>query len=77
MFVLLRGPSQTYMQRIQIRPLTGTVNLTLNIAALGVRGMEEARWRGGRDLGSSGCRSIVNKGGGNMERRDEIYHILH
>jgi len=31
------------MQRIQIRPLTGAVNLPLNIAALGLKEMEGAR----------------------------------
>lgn len=34
------------MRRIQIRPLTGAVNLPLNIAALGLKEMEGAR-RGG------------------------------
>lgn len=34
------------MQRIQIRPLTGAVNLPLNIAALGLKEMEGARGRG-------------------------------
>lgn len=31
------------MQRIQIRPLTGAVNLPLNIAALGLKEMEGAQ----------------------------------
>lgn len=37
---MLLRPSQTHMQRIQIRPLTGAVNLPLNIAAPGLSGME-------------------------------------
>lgn len=36
------------MQRIQIRPLTGAVNLPLNIAALGLKEMEGARREGER-----------------------------
>lgn len=34
------------MQRIQIRPLTGAVNLPLNIAAPGLREMEGAHREG-------------------------------
>lgn len=47
------------MQRIQIRPLTGAVNLPLNIAALGLKEVEEEvdegeRWR--EHIGQEGCR---------------------
>lgn len=47
--MLLQGPSQTCMQRIQIRPLTGAVNLPLNIAALGLKEMEGAQESGKRE----------------------------
>lgn len=60
------------MQRIQIRPLTGAVNLPLNIAALGLKEMEGAR-RGGegerRERGGREQRRERTKGG--MRRREK------
>lgn len=57
------------MQRIQIRPLTGAVNLPLNIAALGLKEMEGAegegeRWR--EHIGQERCRHRA-KGGMRLE----------
>lgn len=40
------------MQRIQIRPLTGAVNLPLNLAALGLKEMERALGAGGEMEGA-------------------------
>lgn len=45
LFVLLPALSQTDMQGIQIRPLTGAVNLALNIAALAGSGRDGAQGR--------------------------------
>lgn len=49
------------MQRIQIRPLTGAVNLPLNIAALGLKEMEGAQGEGERwkeHIGLERCREM-------------------
>lgn len=63
------------MQRIQIRPLTRTVNLLLNIAALGLREMEGARggaWEveGSTSSGATRTKKEIrnNKEKGNMKR---------
>jgi hypothetical protein len=59
LFVLLPALSQTDMQGIQIRPLTGAVNLALNIAALAGSGRDGAQGREGERSGEEETESSV------------------
>lgn len=61
------------MQRIQIRPLTGAVNLPLNIAALGQREGWREHW--GEDGGVRVC--VCGGHWVQANNGDEIHHILH
>jgi len=60
------------MQRIQIRPLTGAVNLPLNIAALGLKEMEGALERGRKMEGAHIGGSDSNKERYEVGRRENV-----